>query len=100
MSISKHSSLRQVAICPDLPADAIRTLEGQCTWRTYERGEQIVGHLESGQAVFFVVAGLARVIIYSSAGKAVAFRDIRPGDMFGEFSAIDEDPRSATVEAL
>ena len=28
-----------------------------------------------------------------------AFRDLGPGDMFGEYAAIDGKPRSATVEA-
>ncbi|MEJ2124903.1 MAG: Crp/Fnr family transcriptional regulator, partial [Alphaproteobacteria bacterium] len=38
--------------------------------------------------------------IYSSHGKVVGFRQINPGDMFGEFAAIDGRERSATVEAM
>jgi CRP/FNR family cyclic AMP-dependent transcriptional regulator len=100
MNISQHCSLRDVAIFRDLSGSTIGTLEARCTWRAYERGEQIVGHLEATQDVFFITTGLARVTIYSADGKAVAFRDLHPGDLFGEFSAIDEEPRSATIEAL
>lgn len=38
--------------------------------------------------------------IYSPAGKEVTFRDLAAGDMFGELSAIDGNPRSADIVAL
>jgi CRP-like cAMP-binding protein len=43
--------------------------------------------------------GDVRVTIYSTAGKAVSFRDLGSGEIFGEFPAIDGGPRSASVEA-
>ena len=33
------------------------------------------------------------------AGKAVSFRNLGPGEVFGEYPAIDRGPRSASVEA-
>ena len=50
--------------------------------------------------MFFLAAGKARVIIYSPEGKAVVFRDLKAGSMFGEIAAIDRGPRSASIEAL
>ena len=50
--------------------------------------------------ILFLIAGRARVMLYAVSGKAVAFRDIGPGDFFGELAAIDGKPRSASVEAL
>jgi CRP/FNR family cyclic AMP-dependent transcriptional regulator len=49
--------------------------------------------------VFFITLGEVRVTIYSSAGKAVSFRELAAGEIFGEFPAIDCGPRSASVEA-
>ena len=49
--------------------------------------------------VFFILSGKARVNIYSPSGRVVGFRELRPADMFGEFSALDKQPRSASVEA-
>src|SRR5262249_23580290 len=40
-----------------------------------------------------------RVTIYSLAGKVVSFRELGPGEVFGEYPAIDRGPRSASVEA-
>jgi CRP-like cAMP-binding protein len=40
------------------------------------------------------------VTLYSVAGKEVSFRDLGPGEVFGEYAAIDHSPRSASVVAL
>ncbi len=40
------------------------------------------------------------MIIYSVTGKEVPFRDVEAGDIFGEFAAIDDEPRSASIEVL
>jgi len=58
-----------------------------------------VHHLDRSDDVFFITAGRARVTIYSQGGKAVSFGELGPGDVFGEYAAIDHYPRSASVEA-
>ena len=45
-------------------------------------------------------AGKARAIIYSAEGHAVLFKDMHPGEEFGEIAALDRGPRSSSVEAL
>jgi CRP/FNR family transcriptional regulator, cyclic AMP receptor protein len=68
--------------------------------RRYGRDETIIAHDESGRDVFFVLEGRARVTLFSEDGRTVAYRDIEPGEIFGELAAIDGKPRSATVAAL
>ncbi len=68
--------------------------------RRYRRDETIIAHDESGRDVFFVLEGRARATLFSESGRTVAYRDIEPGDIFGELAAIDAQPRSATVAAL
>lgn len=63
-------------------------------------GELIIGHRDQSRDVLFLLDGLARVSVYSLAGRQVSFRDIRPGDVVGELSAIDGKARSASVESL
>lgn len=50
--------------------------------------------------VSILLHGLAQVTMHSPEGRAVGFRRIEPGDMFGEFAAIDGRTRSASVEAV
>jgi CRP/FNR family transcriptional regulator, cyclic AMP receptor protein len=82
-------------------AEADRVALESC-WkvRSYGRQEMILVHDEPNRDVFFVLDGRVRATAYSEGGKAVAYRNIGPGDIFGEMAAIDGMPRSASVVAL
>src|SRR6516164_7364983 len=95
----KQYSLTRVAVFADLPPDGIKRIEQRCAWRRYEPREPIVSYLDASDDVFFLVLGEVRVTIYSSAGKAVSFRELGAGEIFGEYPAIERGPRSASVEA-
>jgi CRP/FNR family cyclic AMP-dependent transcriptional regulator len=92
-------SLSGIRLFAKLPKAALAQIESQCSWRRYEPGESIVDYLDKSNDVFFIIEGEARVTIYSLVGKAVSFRDLGPGEMFGEYPAIDMGTRSASVEA-
>lgn len=95
----QYYSLKEVAIFAGLPAKALERIRRLCSWRRYEPGEPIVDYLDATDDVFFITAGEARVTIYSHAGKAVSFGELGPGEVFGEYAAVDHYPRSASVEA-
>ncbi len=92
-------SLARISIFAGLPSAALERIHRSCEWRLYEPGQQIVHYEDTSDDVFFLTQGVARVTIYSVDGKAVSFRDLGPGDLFGEYPAIDGGPRSASVEA-
>ena len=92
-------SLKRVPMLADLTPEAMRAVEQLCTWRKYGPGEEIVGYQDSSDDVYFVISGSAKVKIYSTGGREVGFRDLGPGDVFGEYAAIDGAPRSASIEA-
>jgi len=94
-----HYTLAGIAIFAGLPSQALERVHQRCSWRRYEPGEPIVDYLDASDEVFFVSTGEVCVTIYSIAGKAVSFRNLGPGDIFGEYAAIDGEPRSASVEA-
>jgi len=94
-----QSSLAGVAILARLSPEALAGVERRCAFRRYAPGESIVGYLDQSDEVFFIISGEVRVTIYSLAGKAVSFRELGPGEVFGEYPAIDQGPRSASVEA-
>jgi CRP/FNR family cyclic AMP-dependent transcriptional regulator len=94
-----QNSLGRIAIFAGLPRDGLQRIERRCSWRRYEPAEPIVGYLDASDDVFFIALGEVRVTIYSSAGKAVSFRELGAGAVFGEYPAIDGGPRSASVEA-
>jgi CRP-like cAMP-binding protein len=82
-------------------ADADRAaLAARWTVGHHRRDEMIIAHDEGGRDVFFVLEGRARATVFSEGGRAVAYRDIEAGDIFGELAAIDGKARSASVVAL
>jgi CRP-like cAMP-binding protein len=92
-------TLARVAIFASLPTKTLKTLAQACSWQPYKSGESIVDYLDASDDVFFITAGEVSVTIYSACGKAVSFRNLGPGSVFGEYAAIDGEPRSASVVA-
>ncbi len=99
-STSPERSLAGVAMLQSIPPSDLEALARRCGWRRYAAGQEILEYHDETRDVFFLVSGTVRVSIYSMSGKVVTFRDIGAGSTFGEFAAIDGQPRSASVLAL
>lgn len=97
---SKLHSLSKLPFFAGLSADSLNSIESVCRWETCDAGGTIIDYLDTTNDVFFLVSGRARVIIYSHSGRAVAFREISVGDIFGELAAIQGGPRTASIEAI
>lgn len=96
----QQGSLKGIAIFANLKPEALESVQRRCAWRRYLPGEPIIDYLDVSDDVYFIVEGETRVTIYSASGKAVSFRELGPGDVLGEYPAIDGGARSASVEAL
>jgi CRP/FNR family cyclic AMP-dependent transcriptional regulator len=94
------AALREIEILRELDDDAHAEIAAQCEWLRVSHGGQIIFHLDRTDDVYFLVQGTVRAISYSAEGKEVAFRDIGPGEIFGEYAAIDGEERSANVYAV
>ncbi len=66
----------------------------------YSAGQIMINAEDDVGDVFFVLRGSAKATVYTDTGREVSFVAINIGDCFGEFSAIDLSPRSATVVAV
>ena len=58
----------------------------------FEAGRPIVEEGQAGEAMYVVLGGTARVL---RSGRKVG--EVIPGDFFGELSALDGGPRTASV---
>ena len=70
----------------------LRRLAREADAVEFEPGRAIVEEGQAGEALFVVLTGTARVV---RAGRKVAA--LIPGDFFGELSALDGGPRTASV---
>lgn len=93
-------TLAKIALFRSLDAATLKYLDAQCFWRDAGVKEWIIEHAEEGTDVFFVTAGEVRVLIQAATGREVILADIKAGDFFGEMSAIDGQPRSASIRVL
>lgn len=100
MSKLTVESLRTITVFKPLSDAAFADLSQRCVLRHHDPGELIIGHTDQTLDVYFLLGGLARVSIYSADGQRVGFRDLTAGAIFGELSAIDSKPRSASVECV
>ena len=92
--------MKDVAIFSSLGTEVIDRLDRRCRWRNYPAGSEMIAFRDSAKDVHFLISGSALVMIRSGAGKDVAFRSATSGSVFGEFAAIDGEPRSASVRLL
>jgi CRP-like cAMP-binding protein len=91
--------LEGVAIFAQLSPASLRAVREACCWERYQPNVTIVDYLDASDNVCFVTRGEVCVTIYSASGKAVSFRTLGPGTIFGEYAAIDGRPRCASVVA-
>ena len=62
-------------------------------------GQVVIGHQDETSEVFVVLDGSLRVELFSVNGREIIIADVTKGNIVGEFAALDEQPRSATVTA-
>ena len=93
-------TLAKTHLLTDIPEAQINTLNCLCRWRNFEQEELILNLNDKSTDVYFIVQGEVRVTVFSESGRRVIMRDLKPGDHFGEYAAIDGDPRSATIVAM
>jgi len=67
--------------------------------KVYENGEAIVRQGEEGDCMYVVQAGEVEVV-QEVEGSEVRLAVLEGGDVFGEMSLFERQPRSATVRAM
>jgi len=93
-------ALSEIGVFGALDSDSKQSIAALCSWHNIKQDKQIIGHMDRSDDVYFLVQGTVRAITYSFDGKEVSFRDIGPGEIFGEYAAIDGGERSANIFAL
>jgi CRP-like cAMP-binding protein len=93
-------TLNGVHIFAPLDRAARDIIAGRCAPLVASAGEEVVTYQDECQDVYFLVTGEVRATMYSRCGKEVAFRELTPGEIFGDMAAIDGERRCASVIAL
>lgn len=89
------TALAGVPLFADFSRKHLERLAADTDELTFEAGQAVVREGELGETLFVVLEGEAKIV---RGTKRVG--TVLPGDFFGELSAIDAQPRSASVVAV
>ncbi|MEP7296792.1 MAG: Crp/Fnr family transcriptional regulator [Burkholderiales bacterium] len=67
--------------------------------KTFRKGQRLMEEGDSGDSIYIITKGRARIFGTSDAGREITYGTYGPGEYHGEMS-LDGGPRSASVEAL
>lgn len=95
-----EKSLAGVKLLKNVDAEAVSRLEEICTWYFCPKGDYVFDTDDTSGDVFFLIEGKVRAAENVDSETEVAFIDLGSGDIVGEWSAIDNGPRSATIYTL
>ena len=87
-------TLESMSLFRGLPHSELETIAGQLDDATYLAGHGVITEGMGGPEFFIILDGRAAVIIDDATVATLG-----PGDFFGEVSALDGGPRTATVKA-
>lgn len=94
------SLLAGSALFADLAPQALRFLAERANRVDLARGEIVFHEGDDGDTLYVIAEGLVKVWVSSSGGEEMVLATLRSPDAFGELSAVDGRPRSASATAL
>jgi CRP/FNR family transcriptional regulator, cyclic AMP receptor protein len=94
------NQLKLVSILSELNSEQLYEIEKVTIFQNFQSHKQILNKSETTTDVFFILSGKVVINIFSESGFEVIYLELKAGDCFGEFSAIDGAPRAANVTAL
>jgi CRP-like cAMP-binding protein len=94
------AELRRTVLFADADPGRLAPLAGRAFLRRFAAGQVVVTEGEPSDHLYLVRAGRLRVLVRSPHGDELTLSVLGPGDTLGELSVLDQQPRSASVEAL
>jgi len=97
--MAENRTLSGIRLFEGLDDEEVRRLESRSRWRHFRTGETVIERGGDTRDVLFIVSGAVNIVNFSLSGREVTYATLRAGDCVGELSAIDGEPRSASVVA-
>ena len=95
-----RATIARAPLFAALPINAIEDLTGRVTIRKVAVGSAVVSQDEPGDAMFVIMNGRVKVVMFGESGREVTLSLLKAGDSFGEMSLFDQGPLSAHCLAI
>jgi CRP/FNR family cyclic AMP-dependent transcriptional regulator len=92
--------LAQTRLFAGLSSDALLRIAGQAHERSYRKGVVIFYEGDVGDAFYIVADGTVRIFVSSGHGDEMVLATLRRPDGLGEIALFDDEPRTASAEAM
>jgi CRP/FNR family cyclic AMP-dependent transcriptional regulator len=92
--------LRTVPLFASLGDAELSALASDFSPFEYSKGDALFWHGESGTELYLLRRGKVRIYKISPGGRETSINIFSTGSIIGEFAAIDQQPRSATAQAI
>lgn len=83
----------------DLDDEDLKRIEPMVLSKSFKAGQVIIEASAKSAEVMVLYAGTTCVHTLTPQGKEIVYYSFEPGEIFGDWSAIDGEPRSASVTA-
>jgi CRP/FNR family transcriptional regulator, cyclic AMP receptor protein len=99
VSNNKLSVLRQHPTFRDLDPEALDQLCRYAKHTVLKRGATLFAKDDPGNSLYAVISGTVKISVSSPDGRNAILNLVGPGELFGEMSVLDGQPRSADATA-
>lgn len=92
-------ALRRVPLFGSLNAQQIQEVARVARRHRYARDEVVFYQGDAGDTFYVILSGQVKVSVSSAEGQEAILVMLDSGESFGEFALLDEQPRSASIQA-
>jgi CRP-like cAMP-binding protein len=93
-------ALARAAVFDGVDEATIAALAASATRRAWESGTVLFQRGDAGDYLLALTSGQVRLSVSTPGGKELVLRHMGPGEVIGEFSLIDGQPRSADATVM
>ena len=94
------SFLRNISMFAEMDNAELTQMTKDLKRKTFESGQTIFFQGDPGNNLYIIKSGTVRIYVHAKDGQEISVTIYGPGDLFGEMSLIDQQPRSATAIAV
>jgi CRP-like cAMP-binding protein len=94
------SVIRNAGLFKGVSGDDLKRISTMSTLKKCAKGDVLFSQNTKGSEVFVVVSGCVAINKNVAGGRKRNLDNLRSGEVFGEISLFDEEPRSAEAEAM
>lgn len=92
--------LHKVDLFADVPLEILETLVKKMDSETYKSDAVLFEQGDAGDKMYFIQSGKIRIYLREKDGNEITYTYYEKNQIFGELSPIDQQPRSASAQAV